>query len=74
MIRTYAETIHNEYIRTLTKIKEVLSDTYFDNLNKNDELADLSQEAMNNITKEISNAKSGYGRENGKDKTIITYC
>ena len=74
LIKTYTEKINNEYIRTLSKLKELFSDIYFDKLNKNDELADLSQEAINNATKEIDNAKSGYGAKDGKNKTVITYC
>ena len=74
LIKTYTEKVNNEYIRILTKLKELFSDIYFDNLNKNNELADLSQEAMKNATKEIDNAKSGYGTKDSKDTQSITYC
>ena len=74
LIKTYAEKINNEYIRNLSKLKKLFSDIYFDNLNKNDELTDLAQEAMSNATKEIYNAKSGYGSKDSKDTQSITYC
>ena len=74
LIKTYAEKVNNEYIRTLTKLKELFSDIYFDNLNKNDELSDLANEAMINATKEIDNAKSGYGSKDNKDTQFIAYC
>ena len=74
LIKTCAEKAHNEYIRLLRKLRELFGDIYFDSWNRNDELGDLTQEAMKNATKEIDNAKSGYSRKDSKDTQLITYC